>query len=186
VVVALRRFTWAFGICVASACEAVGTGTPPIELVEFAALDGNQTWTWRDDQEDVEPPLAGGLLHGRQGDSGIELRRGDRWEDAVSAGHVGLRLDPDLVLDGWAVGDAGDAATVVLARDGAADGDEAHNTDGEVCTIRRDEPVATWYATFDPVVRVTCDDGLDLVLAETFGLVWMGVDGVELDLVAPY
>lgn len=165
-------------------CGGGGTGgVAPFDLAQMSALD--RAWTWRDDAEDTLPPDAAALLHGQGGEGGVELRRGERWEDAEPAGRLGLGLEGDLVLDGWSLDGAGEETRVVLVADGATDGDSV-STGSVTCTAARAEPFTTWYATFDPVMDVDCGEWMHLVFAEDFGLVWMRSGEVELDLVAPY
>ena len=169
---------------------ALGCGGPvqsasALPLEDYAGLDEGRAWTWRDDADRSVPPDATTLLHGQLDDSGIALRRGDRWEDATDAGRIDLSLSDDIVLDGWSVDGDGDDTSLLLVQAGAEDGAVA-TADGHSCTVTRPDPYTTWYATFDPVITVDCDTGLSIVLAKGFGVVALTEGDVSLELVAPY
>lgn len=184
----MRRAAWlaALGL-VACGGGAQGAGGDR-SLDRYLGFDGDGAWTWRDDGL-VEEPDEATLLHGREGASGIELRRGSRWADAEPAGYFGLVVDGGLALDGWALGADSGGARRPMANALLEDG--ARVVDGDwTCTTTLDAEIETFYAVFDRTLVLECEGGGfpagTWAFAEDIGLVSVVGQGATLELVAPW
>jgi hypothetical protein len=153
------------------------------------------SWTYRDDGEDfdtgIAPPDEDSLvLAQNMGNGSIEFRRGTRWADATQYGTIQFRAtDTELVLLDWSLAQNSGSGSYPIADELPEDGEVISSGDWS-CTTTRPEFLWTYYGYFDDVLTFECRGaGLEgnYSFAKETGLVlFEGMDGYRLDLVAPW
>ena len=172
------------------ACEkAVPGERSTVDMVEFDGLWTDAAWTWRDDKKQDDPDEER-LIRGRMEEDGtLRLRRGARWADAADIASLRFDNSDGLSLIAWDFGPSVGEGDKPLT---AATVHPSSRTEagGWSCVADVGVTDETFYATFTDTVQVDCTGpGLPGVwtFARDLGLVhFLGRDGLEMDLVAPY
>jgi len=170
------------------------TGQPPPtpgevnEVADYTGLAEGASWVYRDDGLD-ETPVEDELLRARyQGDGLVELRRGYRWADADPAGSIRWDTSDGLELTALQLGSVSWSGALRLADPEPENGDQQVRG-GNHCLTDDAQVVETFYADYDDALLLSCTgDALPgtYAFARGVGLVRLEIDGLTIDLVAPW
>ncbi len=169
-------------------CDAFGGAAVGVDLLAYAGLDDDATWTWRDDG-DTGIPDAEQLIHGQNdGKGNVELRRGVQWGAAEPVGALEFDVSDGLALASWSWDDDGSDSLVPFGKKGMVEGDITYDGDWR-CVLRLPDGIDTFYAHYADVAEFECSGGSlpgTFDFAKDVGLVLMRTKVVDLSLVAPY